>query len=126
MSRVIVHREDRPVTPAEARALIITGFVLVCAGLLVAASMPTFEDPRMFRLQWLIVLDGVLAAATCLIVTQRSARRTVVLIIGVGLVFLAVAIWQLIPFLAECAPVPNGTPCRPNQLPGFDRSQVGF
>ncbi|MBA3765183.1 MAG: hypothetical protein H0X05_06710, partial [Actinobacteria bacterium] len=110
LSRMIVHREDRPVTPREARALFLASFGVLSAGLLLAYLMPMFEDaykdPRMFRLQQLIMLDAVFAAATCLIVAQRrlTPRRTLALLTVTGLVFLAVAASQFLPFLAECAP----------------------
>ena len=115
---MIVYRKARAPTLGEVQALISTAVVIVCVGLLAAAFPTIFEDrwkdPRMFRLQRLIWLDAGLAAATCLIAAQRRWKpsATIGLIIATGLVFLAVAVSQFLPFLAACAPIAGGSGCR--------------
>lgn len=98
--------------------LVITAVGSLGAGLLLAEAMPTFEDrwkdPRMFLVQRLIWLDAGLAAVTCLVVAQRRWKPSAMigLMSVTGLVFAAVAVWQFLPFLAACAPIPGGGGCR--------------
>jgi hypothetical protein len=112
-----VHR-DGPPSREETVVLVIVAVGFVGAGLSLATMMPAFEDawkdPRMFRLQRLIWFDAGLAASTCLVVDQGRLKppASIVLMTVIGLAFLAVVIWQFLPFLAECAPIAGGEGCR--------------
>ena len=115
---MIVFRNDGTPSREETIVLVIDAVWFVCAGLLLATTMPAFEDawkdPRMFRLQRLIRLDVGLAVPTCLVVAQRRLRPpgSIVLMSVIGLAFLAVAVWQFLPFLADCALTAAGDRCR--------------
>ncbi|HEX7247203.1 MAG TPA: hypothetical protein VF351_03780 [Actinomycetota bacterium] len=107
-------RNAEPPSRDESISLAVIAVGFVCAALILASVLPMFEDafkdPRMFRLQRLIWLDGGLAASTCVVVAQRRLRPhvSIVLMTVIGLGFLAVAIWQFLPFLDECAPNATG------------------
>lgn len=112
---MIAYRNRRPPTWEAVDGLVITAVGLVCAGLLLAGVMPTFqdyldvhiEDPRMFRLQRLIWLDAGLAAATCLLVAQRRWKPSVAIaaMTLIGAVWAAGAVPQFLVFLEGCDPM---------------------
>lgn len=110
-------RRDGPPSREETISLVVFAVGFLFVGLILAEWMPSFEDPwkdpRMFRLQRLIWLDAGLAAATCLVVAQRRLTPLMrsVLMATIGLVSLAVALSQFLPFAAACPTAAIGA-CR--------------
>ena len=114
---MVACRHRPPASRREAIGLVIAAVGIACAAALLVALLVSlqdpFEDPRMFRLHRLIWLDAGIAALTCLLLSIRTRKIAVIIVVLIvawaGAAALADS--QFLPFIAGCAPVRSGA-CR--------------